>query len=102
MSDFAFYPELFEHRTLALETLAQHNYNWFEDFSSIDLLHDLFGLEVCGIAEEEDAQIILSILEELFPEWPNTDVYYHQYERDRGWKAIISRDRRRPKSFITT
>lgn len=66
MSDFAFHPELFEHRTLALDALARHDYNWFEHFSSVDLLHDLFGLEVCGIAEKRDAEVIFSILEELF------------------------------------
>ena len=61
MSLFAFHPELFEHRTLAFERLAAHQFNWFEHFSSIDLLHDIFGLEVCGIAREADATQMFAI-----------------------------------------
>src|SRR5438552_12616949 len=52
VSLFAFHPELFEHRTLALEALAAHDLHWFEHFGSVDLLHDLFGLEVCGISKK--------------------------------------------------
>jgi hypothetical protein len=52
VSDFGFHPELFAHRTLAIETLARHDYNWFEHFDVVDLLHDVFGLEVCGIEEK--------------------------------------------------
>jgi hypothetical protein len=94
-SMFEFHPELFEQRTLALETLAQHDYIWLEHFSSIDLLHAEFGLEVCGIPEKQDAQIILSILEELFPDWSHKDLYYYKFERDRGWKAIIFKNKKR-------
>jgi hypothetical protein len=95
VSLFAFHPELFDYRRLAFERLAAHQFNWFEHFSSIDLLHDVFGLEVCGIAEESDAEIILCVLEETFPDWPHSDVRYHPYERDRGWKAIIHKRRER-------
>ena len=95
VSLFAFHPELFEHRTLAFERLAANGYNWFEHFSSVDLLHDLFGLEVCGINHREDAQIILCVLEETFSDWPYRDVRYHRYERDRGWKAIIHKQKER-------
>ncbi|HWB58080.1 MAG TPA: hypothetical protein VG733_01245 [Chthoniobacteraceae bacterium] len=86
---FAFHPELFEHRALAIETLAQNDYNWLEHFSSVCLIHDLFGLEVCGIVDETDAPVILAILQELFPDWPYSRVYYHEYERDRGWKVMV-------------
>jgi hypothetical protein len=102
MSEFAFHPELFEHRTLALEALAQRDYIWLEDFTSIDLLHDVFGLEVCGIPEKRNAAIILSILREAFPDWSHSDIYYHQYERDRGWKSIIFQRPKPRKSFIPT
>jgi hypothetical protein len=58
---------------------------------------DLFGLEVCGIIEERDAELALRILQETFPEWPHSDVYYRRYGRERGWKALIHkhRDKRR-------
>ena len=99
MSDFAFHPELFESRGLAIETLAQHGYQWLEHFSAVDLLQDLFGLEVCGIAEEQDAQAILSILRKLFADWRHTDLYYHDAERDRGWKALIFKNQERRRRF---
>lgn len=89
MSDFAFHPELFERREQAIEVLARRGFHWLEHFSSVDLLQDLFGLEVCGITEKRDAERILVILEELFPEWMRSGLCYHPYERDHGWKAII-------------
>lgn len=98
---FAFHPELFEHRTLALEALARNDYVWLEHFSSVDLIHDLFGLEVCGIVEETDADVILAILQEAFPEWPYSDIYYHDYERDRGWKVLIFKNQKRRRKFKT-
>jgi hypothetical protein len=101
VSNFDFHPELFERRTLALETLAENGYVWLEGFTSVDLLHDLFGLEVCGIAKRNDAEIILSILEGLFPEWPYSDLHYHDYERDRGWKAMVFKNVKQRTSFTT-
>jgi len=89
VSSFAFHPELLEHRSEVLEVLGAHDYQWFASYSCVDLLHDLFGLEVCGIPEREDAVEILKLLEEQFPDWPYTNVYYYPYERDRGWKVII-------------
>jgi len=99
MSRFAFYPELFEHRTQALEALAENGYNWFEHFGSVDLLHDLFGLEVCGIAKESYSKEILAILKKLFPDWTFSDIHYHDRGRDRGWKTLIFKNQRRGKSF---
>jgi len=93
VSLFEFHPELFEHRTLALEQLAAHDLHWFEHFSSVDLLHDVFGLEVCGIAEETDAQVVLCVLEEAFPGWQHSDLHYRKSGRDRGWKALIHKHR---------
>jgi len=84
-----------------MEALAANGYEWFTDFSSVDLMHDLFGLEVCGIPEEEDAVVVLAILEEVFPEWPYSDIHYHDYDRDRGWKALIFKNPRPKKSFTT-
>ncbi len=89
MSSFAFHPELLEHRSKALDVLADHEFQWLDNFSCVDLVHDLFGLEVCGIRERDDAVAILRLLERQFPEWPYTNVYYYPYERDRGWKVII-------------
>ena len=101
MSEFAFHPELFEERTVALETMAERGFHWFEHFSSVDLLHDLYGLEVCGIAEEDDAGAILVVLQERFPAWTHTDLYYHDHDRDRGWKAMIFKKQKWRKRFVT-
>ena len=99
MSKFAFHPELFEHRTKVLEALATQGYRWLEHFGSVDLLHDLYGLEVCGIHKESDSAAIRRILQEIFPDWPHSDVHYHDRARDRGWKVLVYKNRRRGKSY---
>jgi hypothetical protein len=99
MGKFAFHSELFEQRTRALEALADRGYTWLEHFGSVDLLHDLYGLEVCGIPKEPDSVAILALLQKLFPEWPHSAVHYHDRSRDRGWKVLIFKNRRRGKSY---
>ena len=64
-------PELFEHRTCAFEQLTKNDFHWLEHFTSSNLLHDVFRLEVCGTAEKADAEIILCGPEEALPDWPN-------------------------------
>ena len=58
MEPFAFHPELFELRNEVLEALGSHGFAWLSEFASIDLLHDVYGLEVCGIRAEDDARSI--------------------------------------------
>jgi len=64
-----FAPELFEYRAHAIEKLESHGFVWMTNYSSIDCLHDVYGLEVCGIGEREDAVRILQLLVPLFPDW---------------------------------
>jgi hypothetical protein len=93
MESFAFHPELFEFRTIALEMLADQGFVWLFDFGSVDILHDVCGLEVCGIREQEDAHTILALLRKKFSSWCHSRFYYNDHsERDPGWKVIISRD----------
>ncbi len=92
MMPFRFEPELFDHRTTAMEALAEEGFDWFSDFSSVDLLHDVFGMEVCGIAKEDDALNIESILHRVFPTWKYSRLGYKDGERDPGWKVVIHRD----------
>jgi hypothetical protein len=101
VTKFAFHPELFEHRTRVLDALAGRGFTWLQDFGSVDLLHDLYGLEVCGIPKEPDSATILETLQKLFPDWPHSDVHYHDRSRDRGWKVLIYKNRRRGKSYRT-
>ena len=42
MERFAFHPELFELRNAVLEMLADQGFAWLSEFSSIDLLHDVY------------------------------------------------------------
>ena len=87
---FAFHPELFEHRALVLDHLADHGFHWLEHFGAVGLAHDLCGLEVCGIHEHRDALRIHSLLRILFPQWPHVALSYRDVERERGWKVTIS------------
>jgi hypothetical protein len=93
MEPFAFHPELFELRNEVLEALGSHGFAWLSEFASIDLLHDVYGLEVCGIRAEDDARSIEALLRRLFPSWRYTRKYYKDAStREPGWKVMISRD----------
>jgi hypothetical protein len=93
MEPFAFHAELFELRNVVLEMLADHGFAWLSDFGSIDLLHDVYGLEVCGIREEADAHAIEGLLRQKFSSWRHWRRYYKDAStREPGWKVIISRD----------
>jgi hypothetical protein len=94
MEPFAFHPELFELRTAVLEMLTDHGFAWLSDFSSVDLRHDDYGIEVCGIREETDARTIERLLREIFPSWPYSRRHYKDSStREPGWKVVITRER---------
>ena len=93
MEPLEFHPELFELRNTVLEALAEHGFAWLSDFGSVDLVHDVYGLEVCGIRDETDARRIAELLRALFPAWRYTRRYYKDAStREPGWKVIISRE----------
>lgn len=92
MSTFSFHPELLEERQRVLEELGDADYAWPNDFGAVDLLHDVYGLEVCGIAAEPDARCILRLLKQLYPEWKYHYVYYKDRGAEAGWKVVIHRD----------
>jgi hypothetical protein len=69
MAHFKFHADLFADRTRVLEALCGRGLMWLSHFSSVDLLHESHGLEVCGILREEDALKIQDILLQLFPGW---------------------------------
>ena len=66
---FRFSPELFEYRNEVLGLLSEAGYEWPSHFSSVDPLHDLYGIEVCGIHDQRDARDILDLLMRMFPTW---------------------------------
>src|SRR5262245_37197396 len=93
MEPFAFHPELFELRERVLEALAERGYEWLSHYGSVDLMHDLYGLEVCGIHDEADVAPITGMLREMFPDWRYTHSYYKEaFTREPGWKVQIWRD----------
>lgn len=92
MDAFRFSPELFELRSDVLAVLHDAGYEWLSHFSAVDVLHDLYGIEVCGIVDEEDAHRIQAVLEGLFPAWLFGHVCYQDFGCDRGYKATVYRD----------
>lgn len=96
MSSFSFYPELIEYQGEVRELLAEHDYEWLSDYSAVDCLHDVHGLEVCGIATEQTAHAVLRILGRRFSSWRHRHVKLKDWgDRDCGWKSIIHRDAER-------
>ncbi len=95
MQPFAFESVLFDHRAEATDALSRAGYQWLAHFSTIDLMHDVFGIEVCGIAEENDARCIECVLRRTFPSWKHYYIWLPTPEHghlDIGWIAVIHRD----------
>ena len=84
-----FHPELFDHKARALDRLERGGFVWLSDFTTIDLLHQDYGIEVCGIKEESAANRIDDILCALFPNWRYGCISYQDRDRDPGWKVEI-------------
>lgn len=97
MDAFRFAPELFEYRNDVAEALSEAGFDWLSHYSSIDPLHDVYGIEVCGIHEEDDAVSILNLLMGMFPKWKPGCLCYKDYGREPGWKAKIQRDPEPPR-----
>jgi hypothetical protein len=93
MKPFQFHAELFDFRNAVLETLAEHGFAWLSDFGSIDLAHDVYGLEVTAIREEAGARQIERLLRKMFPTWRYRRTFYEDHNAGEiGWKVMISRD----------
>jgi hypothetical protein len=95
MDAFRFCPELFEVRTDVMAALNDAGFEWLSHFSSVDPMHDVYGVEVCGIAEEDDAMAIYELLHAMFPAWRQGGLCYKDYGREPGFKASVFRDRPR-------
>ncbi|MBI3272572.1 MAG: hypothetical protein HYZ53_26520 [Planctomycetes bacterium] len=96
MDAFRFFPELFAIRAEAMEVLASAGFEWMTHYSSVDLLHELYGLEVCGIPDQQDALRIRSLLMEHFWRWEFDRLVLKDWgDRDLGWKVVIHRDAER-------
>jgi hypothetical protein len=89
MSAYLLPAALSECRNLAFEELARCQFDWQENFRSIDLLAEVFGLEVCGISDEDEAEAILAVLEDIFPDWQHGGVYQRTPGREGNWTAAL-------------
>jgi hypothetical protein len=47
---------------LVASALDDAGFQWLSHYSSVDPLHDLYGIEVCGIHEQDDAVAIQELL----------------------------------------
>lgn len=92
---FVFHPELFEARARASDAIEVAGFSMFSDYSSIDLLHEEYGLEICGIRKEKDVETITKALQLTFPHWHFTGVCFKCGRRDPGAKLRIHMFRRR-------
>lgn len=88
-SGFQFHPELFECKSRASEVLDSVGVTWFSDYSAIDMLHEEFGLEVCGIREESTVGEIIRAMRAEFPQWHYCKVFHKAYGREVGWKFSL-------------
>src|SRR5688500_3840045 len=77
---FSFYPELFDQRSDATDILADAGIEWLASYTSIDLLHEEYGLEVCGIQQQSDLDLIAETLSDAFPHWHHCRVCYKESE----------------------
>ena len=69
MAKFEFHPELFAYRTEIMTILANAGFDWFVDYASIDLDHEAFGFEICGVPDETDALRMMRALMGALPGW---------------------------------
>jgi hypothetical protein len=92
MDPFRFSPELLEVRNTVSEALSERGFEWLTDYAAIDVMHDVYGIEVLGIRQEDDADAILDVLRDLFPSWEICRTYYKDKGRDPGFWVTIQRD----------
>jgi hypothetical protein len=84
-----FHPELFECKNRASEFLEAAGLVWFSDYSSIDLLHEEFGLEVCGILKESSVEPVAEAMRSGFPQWHYSHVCFKDTGGEAGWKFAL-------------
>ena len=93
MKPFEFHAELFDFRNAVLEALSDNGFACLFDFGSIDLQHDVYGLEVTAIREEASAASIEKLLRKMFPDWRYRRTFYEDHNvGELGWKVMISRE----------
>ena len=90
MSEFQFHGDLFVCRQQVLILLADNGFQWLNHFRAVDVIHELYGLEVTGIAHELEAEAIEKLLQNNL-EWNFVRRTYEDRRCECGWKVRISR-----------
>ena len=49
--------------------LANAGFSWFVGYASIDLDHEAFGFDICGVPDETDALRMMRVLMGGLPCW---------------------------------
>jgi len=83
-----FHLELFAERAKASEALEKASLTWSVDYASVDLLHDEFGLEVCGIHDEPNLEVVKQTMCDTFPHWHHSRACLKD-GIEPGWKFLI-------------
>lgn len=99
--DFQFHPDLFDYRAQVTELLASHGYEWLSDYSTIDLQHDVNGLEIFGLANENVAFTVSGLIRQAFPEFTWHYVYEKDFgSRDPGWVVSFCKVAKEVPTFL--
>lgn len=101
--DFQFHADLFDYRNQVSEILAANGYEWMVDYNSIDLEHEVNGLEIFGIASQATALTISQLLRTALPQFLHHYVYEKDFGRDPGWIVSICKNQKivRPNEYET-
>jgi murein DD-endopeptidase MepM/ murein hydrolase activator NlpD len=89
---FAFFPELLELARRLVAELSATGYEHMSDYCSIDAMHDVHWLEVCGIKDPETALNVSRFLLRRFPGWNAGWLHEPTSTSRQGWVARIQRD----------
>ena len=86
---FPFHPELLEHRGTAIALLEDAGFMGLTDYSSIDILHGEYGLEVCGIRQQSNVISIVEVMQNGFSWWHYHEILFKDNGAEAGWKVFI-------------
>ena len=90
---FAFFPELLSLSTALVSELSVAGYEQTVDYGAIDVMHDVHGLEVCGIHDPQTGLNIIRFLLRRFPGWNAGWLHPPDHTSTQKWVARIQRDR---------
>jgi hypothetical protein len=85
---FQFHGELFEWKRKASEILDAAGFVWLSDYTSIDLLHEEYGLVICGIQDGSKVDPIAELMRRGVPHWHYSYVC-RKGDREPGWQFAL-------------